>query len=115
MTDINDLLRNIAGISDEFLLNASTVTLANTLRELRHEARAAIEVAPVKHVLTKIQLKVLELTLQGNTNRQIGDVMRRSEKTIKAHMTRIFRITHCRNRSHLIASYYQAREVPHAR
>lgn len=38
------------------------------------------------------QIDVADLLLQGNTNKQIGFLLGISEKTVKAHVTQVFKI-----------------------
>lgn len=57
--------------------------------------------------LTLAQRRVFDLMVQGNTNKQIGRVMERSEKTIKAHVTEILKAAGCDSRGQLIVKHYQ--------
>jgi hypothetical protein len=41
--NLEDLARNVAGIDDHWLINASHVQLQRLVKELREEARAALE------------------------------------------------------------------------
>ena len=75
-----------------------------TLRGLRAGAMAALE--PRQPAMSAIKLQVLELMVRGNTNKQIGQVMSRTEKTIKAHVTGILKVTGCKSRSQLLVKYY---------
>lgn len=109
----NDVLRNVAGISAEFIARADRDTLVQALCEMRQAAIDALEsVKPV--AMTGCQLKVFELMLQGFTNKQIGQRMERAEKTVKAHVTMIFRLTGCRSRAEVIVKYFQIRGEQHA-
>lgn len=56
--------------------------------------------------LTPSQRRILSMLVLGDTNAQIGAAMVLSEKTIKAHVTSIFKKTGCVSRARLIANYY---------
>jgi DNA-binding CsgD family transcriptional regulator/tetratricopeptide (TPR) repeat protein len=88
-----------------------TLFLASPLvLELRANARSAIE-EPVNHRtemtlvdaypagLTAREVEVLRLIAQGDTNRQIGERLTISVKTVNAHVTNILNKTGCNNRT----------------
>ena len=52
--------------------------------------------------LTTAQTRVMELLAQGNTNREIADLLGLSEGTIKVHMTAIFRALNVSNRAQAV-------------
>ena len=62
--------------------------------------------------LTPAEREVFNLLVTGVTNRQIGAARQCSEKTIKTHVTAIFKSTGCKSRADLIAKHYGA--VHHA-
>jgi DNA-binding NarL/FixJ family response regulator len=49
--------------------------------------------------LTPAQMRVLELLVEGKTNREIGDVIGVTEGTVKIHVSAIFRALDVSNRS----------------
>lgn len=49
--------------------------------------------------LTKRQLEVLQLVMQGMTNKRIGQVLTISDKTVKTHVTTILRFLDASNRT----------------
>jgi DNA-binding NarL/FixJ family response regulator len=49
--------------------------------------------------LTERQLEVLALIVRGHSNKQIARTMRISEKTVKAHITAIFKALGVINRT----------------
>ena len=49
--------------------------------------------------LTKRQLDVLRLLMQGMTNKRIARVLTISDKTVKAHVTTILRVLDASNRT----------------
>ncbi len=51
--------------------------------------------------MTKRELEVLHLLMDGRTNRDIAGVMGIDEVTVKAHLGRMLRKTHCTNRVEL--------------
>lgn len=51
--------------------------------------------------LTPAEQKVIEHLLKGNTNKQIAQQLQITERTVKAHLTSIFRKTGVKDRLHL--------------
>jgi DNA-binding NarL/FixJ family response regulator len=60
-----------------------------------------------KHEFTKMELKVIELIAIGYTNKDIASAFSISEKTVKAHLTNIFKKTGIRNRYQLQLVVYR--------
>jgi DNA-binding NarL/FixJ family response regulator len=60
-----------------------------------------------KHEFTKMELKVIELIAIGYTNKDIASAFSISEKTVKAHLTNIFKKTGIRNRYQLQLVIYR--------
>jgi DNA-binding NarL/FixJ family response regulator len=58
--------------------------------------------------LTERQVDVLRLLCQGLSNKEIGRALHVAERTVKAHVTAIFRSLHVVNRSQAIAAAQQA-------
>ena len=56
----------------------------------------------VKDRLTKTELKVIELIINGYSNKEIASKLSISEKTVKAHLTSIFMKLNLENRYQLI-------------
>jgi DNA-binding CsgD family transcriptional regulator len=56
--------------------------------------------------LTLQQRTAFMLLIQGMSNADIGQVMHLSEKTVKAHVTEIFKKLGCASRAQLIARHY---------
>jgi DNA-binding CsgD family transcriptional regulator len=52
------------------------------------------------------QRKVFDLVVLGDSNLEIGRRLGISEKTVKAHVTKVLRAFGCASRSKLIAQYY---------
>ncbi|WP_316774194.1 helix-turn-helix transcriptional regulator [Streptomyces sasae] len=53
----------------------------------------------------EVEARIIELILQGMTNRQIAAAIRFSEKSVERHLTRLFAKTGCRSRLDLVAAY----------
>ena len=70
--------------------------VANRLvRELRQSENRKSEIR-----LTKRERDVLSLLVKGNTNKEMAEVMFISEKTVKNHLTSIFRKLGVKDRTH---------------
>lgn len=52
-----------------------------------------------RYGLTPAQMRVLELLIQGKTNRQIADLLEVTEGTVKIHVSAIFKAMNVTNRS----------------
>lgn len=59
-------------------------------------------------LLSDQQRVVFSLLIQGKSNVEIGQAMRLAEKTVKAHVTVIYKALECTSRAQLIARYYMA-------
>ena len=57
--------------------------------------------------LTVCQRAVFDQLVQGKSNRDISAVVRKTEKTVKAHVTAIFKHFGCASRAELIARHYR--------
>lgn len=49
--------------------------------------------------------RVFELVGRGHTNRQVAELTRLTEKTVRNYLTRVFEKMNCRRRSELVALY----------
>lgn len=73
---------------------------------LGSEIGLALEKRPTQPcVLTKRQIQVLELVTQGETNKAAAQALGLSEKTIKAHVSAIFRVLGVKNRTQCTIAY----------
>ena len=63
--------------------------------------------------LTPAQRAVFERLVLGETNKEIGQGLGLAEKTIKAHVTAIFKAFKCTSRARIIAHYYTTRSCMH--
>jgi DNA-binding NarL/FixJ family response regulator len=59
--------------------------------------------APTSVPLTAAESAVLHLLANGHSNAQIGQCLRRSEKTIRNQLTRIYAKLHVANRAQAVA------------
>lgn len=50
--------------------------------------------------------QVIELLVKGKTNQEMADELLVQEKTIKYHITSIYKIAGCKSRAQFIANYY---------
>lgn len=60
---------------------------------------------PVDATFTRRQLQILDGVLQGQTNKKIAAGYNLSEKTVKAHVTAIFKILGVANRTQALIAY----------
>lgn len=76
---------------------------ANLSKHPRGQAAAPQPPAPEdENALTPRETEVLELLVQGDSNHQIAEKLFLSDKTVKQHMTKIFRKLGVRSRSQAI-------------
>lgn len=57
--------------------------------------------------ISRGEKKIADLVFEGLSNREIAAKLEISEKTVKFHLTNIFRKTGLKSRSLLIAEYYK--------
>ncbi|OGO42046.1 MAG: hypothetical protein A2Z04_09715 [Chloroflexi bacterium RBG_16_57_9] len=73
------------------------------LNDYRRTSRGA-ESHPL---LTPTELQVLRLVAEGRTAREIGETLYMAEKTVKNHLSSIYRKMDVRNSSHAVAEAYR--------
>ena len=56
--------------------------------------------------LTARERQVFDQLVLGKTNAQIAAVVKMSEKSVKGHLTQIFRKTRATHRAQVVARYY---------
>ncbi len=78
-------------------------TAVQVLRELsdRRDVRARTDKA--ENRLTDHQMRILQLVAQGETSKDIGELVGLGEQTIKNYLVKIFEKTNTRNRAHAVA------------
>jgi two-component system NarL family response regulator len=78
-------------------------TAVQVLRELsdRRDVRARTD--KVENRLTDHQMRILQLVAQGETSKDIGELVGLGEQTIKNYLVKIFEKTNTRNRAHAVA------------
>ena len=92
------LLRRALTLFDEMKMTYSVGRIRNQLRTFsRHPHRSSPRSLPAG--LTGSEVKVLQLVVQGKTNRQIARDLALSEKTVANHLTHIFNKTTSENRA----------------
>ena len=69
--------------------------------------RSSREVESRTPLLTPVELRVLQLVAEGRTAREIGEVLFMAEKTVKNHLSNIYRKLDVRNSSHAVAAAYR--------
>jgi Response regulator containing a CheY-like receiver domain and an HTH DNA-binding domain len=99
------------------LLKAIRTVVAGELwlgrKMMERTIEALLAFASVEHPqgrlcrLTQQELRIAKLVAQGWDNKEIAGTLCRSEKTIKNHLTTIFRKVGCRNRTQLAALLLQ--------
>jgi DNA-binding NarL/FixJ family response regulator len=99
-----DLLESIA--RDEAPL--SGVVAAKILKEFTRPDQAPAEATPVIDELTPREIDILELVVQGKTNKEIAQELSISENTVKIHLRNILEKLHLQNR--IQAAVYAVRQ-----
>jgi DNA-binding NarL/FixJ family response regulator len=86
----------------------SGAVAATILQELRHPVRDVAPETGGTETLTDREIEVLELLVQGLSNREIGSVLHITTGTVKNHLANIVGKLHLRNRVQL--AVYAVRE-----
>lgn len=55
--------------------------------------------------MTKKQKLIIAHVVQGNSNKEIGDLLGIAEKTVKGHLTKIYEMESVATRAQLIVKY----------
>lgn len=63
-------------------------------------------------LLSPQEKRVLELVVQGRTNKEIGEALSLSENTVKNYLGNVFEKLHVRRRSQAAAMYLQSQSAP---
>jgi DNA-binding NarL/FixJ family response regulator len=74
---------------------------------LLHDYRRASQELPTPPALTPTELRVLQLAAAGQTTLEIADELFVAEKTVKNHLTNIYRKLGVKNRSHAVSEGYR--------
>jgi DNA-binding NarL/FixJ family response regulator len=74
---------------------------------LLHDYRRASQESPTPPTLTPTELRVLQLAATGQTTLEIADELFVAEKTVKNHLTNIYRKLGVKNRSHAVSEGYR--------
>jgi DNA-binding CsgD family transcriptional regulator len=92
------LLRRALTLFDELKMTGAVGRIRNQLRTFSRQSHRSPHRSLPAH-LTESELKVLQLVVQGKTNRQIALDLALSEKTVANHLTHIFNKTTSENRA----------------
>lgn len=74
---------------------------------LLHDYRRASQESPAPPTLTPTEMRVLQLAATGQTTLEIADELFVAEKTVKNHLTNIYRKLGVKNRSHAVSEGYR--------
>jgi DNA-binding NarL/FixJ family response regulator len=72
-----------------------------------HDYRRVSQESPQTSTLTPAELSVLQLVAIGRTTAQIADELVVAEKTVKNHLSSIYRKLEVKNRSHAVSEGYR--------
>ena len=78
-------------------------TAVQVLRELSDRRDVRPRTNKVENRLTDHQMAILQLVAQGETSKDIGELVGLGEQTIKNYLVKIFEKTNTRNRAHAVA------------
>ncbi len=76
-------------------------------QHLLNDYRRTSREAETHPLLTRTELQVLQLVAEGRTAREIGETLFMAEKTVKNHLSSIYRKMDVRNSSHAVAEAYR--------
>ena len=79
-------------------MSDSTCRVRRQLCTFSHQSREPLS-PPLPANLTRREVAVLKLVVQGKSNGQIAQALSLSEKTVTNHLTHIFNKTACDNRA----------------
>jgi DNA-binding NarL/FixJ family response regulator len=74
---------------------------------LLHDYRRASQESSAPPTLTPTEMRVLQLAAAGQTTLEIADELFVAEKTVKNHLTNIYRKLGVKNRSHAVSEGYR--------
>ncbi|MCP3804228.1 AAA family ATPase [Allokutzneria sp. A3M-2-11 16] len=99
-------------LAHEVAERLDAVPLRDALRQFAKRGRLALGEAvaqerPVINPLTPRERAVLDLVAKGNTNRQVGEKLYISEKTVSVHLTRIMAKLRAGSRTEAVAAAYE--------
>jgi DNA-binding NarL/FixJ family response regulator len=91
-------LQQAMALFEELGMSDSTCRVRRRLYTLAHQSREPLS-PPLPAHLTRRELAVLKLVVEGRSNGQIARALGLSEKTVTNHLTHIFNKTACDNRA----------------
>ena len=71
---------------------------AKILQEFRQPAQSVVQTPEARDALTSRELEVLERVVEGDTNREIAEILFITENTVKIHLRNILDKLHLQNR-----------------
>ena len=95
---VEQLVRTIRTVA-----SGSHIIDAETLQWLREKASAAVGGSVPTQVLSPQEKKIVPLVAEGLTNKQIGEALGLSHKTVKNHLSNVFQKLKVNRRSQLAA------------
>jgi len=107
-TDSEDLISTIRRASHgEYPINDSVMTrpkiAQRVLKQFEDISSIGKEMETVIAPLTRRETQILNHIAEGNTNKQIADLLGISEQTIKSHVSAILRKLNANDRAHAVA------------
>jgi two-component system response regulator DegU len=110
-TAAEDLINTIRRASQgEYPINESLITrprvaqrVLEQFQDISSMGRAIEAMETVIAPLTRRETQILNYVSEGNTNRQIADILGISEQTIKSHVSAILRKLNANDRAHAVA------------
>jgi len=107
-TDAEDLINTIRRASrGEYPINESLITrprvAQRVLEQFQDISSMGRAMETVIAPLTRRETQILNYVSEGNTNKQIADILGISEQTIKSHVSAILRKINANDRAHAVA------------
>jgi two-component system response regulator DegU len=107
-TDAEDLINTIRRASrGEYPINDSLITrprvAQRVLQQFQDISSMGRAMETVIAPLTRRETQILNYVSEGNTNKQIADILGISEQTIKSHVSAILRKMNANDRAHAVA------------
>ena len=81
---------------------------AKILQEFRRPAESTVQESAIAELLTAREIQILELVVQGRSNKEISETLVIAESTVKNHLRNILDKLHLRNR--IQAAVYAVRQ-----
>jgi DNA-binding NarL/FixJ family response regulator len=107
-TAVGDLINTIRRASrGEYPINESLMSrprvAQRVLKQFEDISSMGKDIETVIAPLTRRETQILDYVAEGNTNKQIADILGISEQTIKSHVSAILRKLNANDRAHAVA------------